>query len=46
MFKLVPELPEITTYLGRIYQRPAFVRVAAQEAELAAAHEAAAAAKG
>ncbi len=43
-FKLVPELPEIMAYIARIYQRPAFVRVMAQEAELAAAQEAAAAA--
>jgi glutathione S-transferase len=43
-FKLVPELPEIMAYVGRLYERPAFVRVSALEAELAAAH--AAAAKG
>ncbi len=46
-FKLVPELPEIKAYIERVYARPAFVKVMAEEAELAAAHEAAAkAAKG
>ena len=45
-FKVVPELPEIMAYIGRLYERPAFVRVMALEAELAAEHEAAAKAKG
>jgi glutathione S-transferase len=45
-FKLVPELPEITSYVARVNDRPAFVRVAALEAELAAAHAQAAAAAG
>ena len=45
-FKLVPETPEVMAYLKRLYDRPAFARVIAQEAELAAEHEAAVAAKG
>ena len=44
-FKVVPELPEIMEYIGRLYERPAFQRVMAAEAELAAAHEAAVKAK-
>ena len=39
-FKLVPELPEITAYMARMCERPAFTRVTAKDAELAAAHEA------
>jgi glutathione S-transferase len=46
MFKLVPELPEIKAYIERVCSRPAFVRAAALDAELAAAQQAAAAAKG
>jgi glutathione S-transferase len=45
-FKLVPELPELTAYLARMWDRPAFARCTAQDAELAAAHEAAALARG
>ena len=39
-FKIVPELPEIMAYMGRVSARPAFKRIAAQEAELAAAQAA------
>ncbi|MFT3775347.1 MAG: glutathione S-transferase C-terminal domain-containing protein [Minicystis sp.] len=46
MFKLVPELPEIKAYIARVCERPAFARVAAADAALAAEHEAAIAAKG
>jgi len=42
MFKLVPELPVITSYVQRAGARPAVARVKAKDAELAAAHEAAA----
>jgi len=42
MFKLVPELPVITSYVQRASARPAVARVKAKDAELAAAHEAAA----
>jgi glutathione S-transferase len=45
-FKLVPELPEIKAYVARVTTRPAFVRAAAKDAELAAAQEAAAGAAG
>jgi glutathione S-transferase len=41
MFKLVPELPVITAYIGRCGARPSLARVKAKDAELAAAHEAA-----
>jgi glutathione S-transferase len=41
MFKLVPELPVITAYIGRCAARPSVARVKAKDAELAAAHEAA-----
>ena len=44
-FKLVPELPEIGAYLKRMGQRPALAKVKAKDAELAAAHEAAGAAR-
>jgi glutathione S-transferase len=44
-FKLVPELPEIQAYVSRVCDRPAFARVMAADAELAAAHEAAAKAR-
>ena len=37
MFKLVPELPAITDYIARIAGRPAVVRAAKKDAELAAA---------
>jgi glutathione S-transferase len=40
MFKLVPELPELTAYMARMWDRPAFARVTAKDAELTAAHEA------
>jgi len=41
MFKLVPELPVITSYVQRAGARPAAARVKVKDAELAAAHEAA-----
>ncbi|MGK3990095.1 glutathione S-transferase family protein [Sorangium sp. So ce136] len=44
-WKLVPELPEVKGYVARVCGRPAFARVAAKDAELAAAHEAAVAAE-
>ena len=44
MFKLVPELPEITAYLARVTARPAFARASAADAALAAAQAAAVAA--
>ncbi|WP_437653561.1 glutathione S-transferase family protein [Sorangium sp. So ce1182] len=44
-FKLVPELPEVKAYVARVCGRPAFARIAAKDAELAAAHEAAVAAE-
>ncbi len=40
MFKLVPELPAITSYVQRAGARPSVARVKAKDAELAAAHEA------
>ena len=42
-FKIVPELPEFTAYVARVCARPAFARVAASDAAMAAAHEKAAA---
>jgi glutathione S-transferase len=42
MFKLVPELPVITDYVKRMTGRPAFEKVKAADAKLAAEHEAAA----
>jgi glutathione S-transferase len=36
MFKLVPELPVITSYMARVNARPAVARVRAKDAELAA----------
>jgi glutathione S-transferase len=39
MFKLVPELPEIMSYVQRIGSRPAAAKVKAKDAELAAAYE-------
>jgi glutathione S-transferase len=44
MFKLVPELPEITAYMNRWNSRPSVATVRAKDAELAAQHEAAASA--
>jgi len=41
MFKLVPELPVITDYIGRCTARPAVARAKAKDAELSALHEAA-----
>lgn len=41
MFKLVPEDPVISAYVGRITARPSFARASARDAELAAAQEAA-----
>jgi glutathione S-transferase len=37
-FKVVPELPEIVSYVERVCARPAFARVSARDAELAAEH--------
>lgn len=37
-FKLVPELPEIVSYVERIAARPSVAKVAAKDAELAALH--------
>lgn len=37
-FKLVPELPEIASYIERIAARPSVAKVAAKDAELAALH--------
>ena len=37
MFKLVPELPEISAYMARVNARPAVARARALDAELAAA---------
>jgi glutathione S-transferase len=42
MFKLVPELPVIKDYIGRINARPAVGKVKALDAKLSAEHEAAA----
>jgi glutathione S-transferase len=42
MFKLVPETPVITDYVKRMTGRPAFEKVKAADARLAAEHEAAA----
>lgn len=42
MFKLVPERSEITAYLARFRERPAFAKVNAIDAKLAAEQEAAA----
>jgi glutathione S-transferase len=39
-FKLVPELPEVMDYIARLNARPAFQRVTALDAELAAAQAA------
>jgi glutathione S-transferase len=44
-FKLVPELPEITSYLARFNVRPAVVRARARDAELAVAQSGGAAAQ-
>jgi glutathione S-transferase len=44
MFKMVPELPVIMSYVQRGNARPSVVKVKAKDAELAAAHEAAVAA--
>jgi glutathione S-transferase len=41
MFKLVPELPVIMDYVKRVTGRPAVVKVAALDAELAKAQAAA-----
>jgi glutathione S-transferase len=37
MFKLLPERPEFTAYIGRLASRPALQRAEAQDKELAAA---------
>ncbi|GJE16311.1 glutathione S-transferase family protein [Methylobacterium marchantiae] len=39
-FKIVPEEPAIVAYIGRIKARPAFRKIEAEEAALAAEHEA------
>jgi glutathione S-transferase len=41
MFKLVPELPTIKDYIGRLTARPAVAKVKALDSALAAEHEAA-----
>jgi glutathione S-transferase len=41
-FKLVPELPEIMAYVGRVTNRPSFAKVAQSDAKLMAEHQAAA----
>ena len=43
-FKLIPETPEITTYVKRVTSRPSFARARERDAALAAEHEAAVAA--
>jgi glutathione S-transferase len=43
LWKLVPELPEITAYIKRLSDRPSVARVKAKDGELAAAQETAAA---
>jgi len=45
-FGLVPMTPEISAYIERVTALPAFARVAETDKQLAAIHEAAAAAKG
>jgi glutathione S-transferase len=40
MFKLVPELPVIRTYIDRVLARPAMQRAAAADAALVAAQSA------
>ena len=42
MFKLVPELPVITDYIGRLGTRPSVAKVKDLDAKLSAEHEAAA----
>ena len=42
MFKLVPELPVIKDYIGRLSARPAVAKVKQLDAKLSAEHEAAA----
>jgi glutathione S-transferase len=42
LFKLVPELPEISSYVARVAARPSFAEVSARDAELAARHASAA----
>jgi glutathione S-transferase len=37
-FKIAPGLPEFTAYVGRVCSRPAFAKVAARDAEMAAEH--------
>ena len=37
LFKLLPERPEFTAYVGRLAQRPALQRAEAKDKELAAA---------
>jgi glutathione S-transferase len=41
-FKLVAETPEVVAYIARVTGRPAFAKVSAEDAELAAKHVAAA----
>ena len=42
-FKIVPDLPQFTSYVERVTARPAFAKVAAMDTKMAAEHEAAAA---
>jgi glutathione S-transferase len=46
MFKLVPETPEIMTYIERTNARPAFAKIRADDLEMAKRHDAEAAAAG
>jgi glutathione S-transferase len=39
MFKLVPERPEFTAYIGRLNERPALKRVTEKDAKLQAEQE-------
>ena len=45
-FKIVPELPEIMAYIGRLKDRPSVAKVTARDAEIFAAHVAAVAKAG
>lgn len=45
-FGLVPELPEIKSYIERVTSRPSFAKIKATDAALAAQHESAQAATG
>jgi glutathione S-transferase len=41
-FKIVPELPEIMTYIARLKDRPSVAKISARDAKFAAEHQAAA----